>query len=331
MPLNRSQRLTNAMKGAIAVAIISGVALAVPMLVPSDSPTDAWIVRPKVHNVWVMLDQADVMSGATVPPDVHVVFHVPETVIRINREVLLGLKGKKTRYWGYCYPENSDPEVVARRTGLRGLMFMSEKERAVRAETSITPEFSLQNLPTTKETLLGATPPETAIRHQVEFFKGGQLCYLMTEAPLAIGIDSDNDRLNDRLEKDRNTDPLVEDTDADGIMDGIEVRFGLNPIRRDTDNDGLIDGIEDKNWNGLIEKGETDPRSVDFDRDGLCDGQCPKSLANGQLLHVGEDRNLNGDVDSDETDPRNADTDGDGSNDLQEYLVCLTAGRLACK
>lgn len=329
MVLNISPRAKNGLKGLGAVALIWSVAVLIPALVPSGSPTQALVAREKTHDTWILIQELDIMSGATIPPDVNVVFHVPKQVDSINREVLLGQRGKTIRYWGYCYPENDDPSLVSTRSGFKGLLFLSERERAVRIADPV-PRFSLRNLPTKEELLHGAAP-KSAIRHQIDFFHGGQLCYIMSEGPLAIGLDDDGDRLNNRLEKDYQTDPLVEDSDADGIADGIETAFATNPLQRDTDLDGLIDGIEDANWNGIINKGETDPRTADSDRDDLCDGQCRKRLRNGQVLYIGEDRNLNGIVDEGETDPNNEDSDNDGILDLQEYLVCLSKGEKACK
>lgn len=327
------RRIVLGVKAVAASLGIAAAAILIPMMIPANTPAEGWLVRQKKQDVWVVLEQQDVMSGATIPPDANVVFHVPLSVGRINRETLLGLKGKKVRYWGYCYPENDSQETVDRRTGLKGLLFLSEKERAVRAKlvADEQPKFSLSNLPTKDEVLRAAARPQTVIRHQIEFFKGGQLCYIMSEAPLAIGLDDDGDRLNNRLEHDLGTDELIEDTDADGILDGIEVKYGTDPKQRDTDLDGIIDGIEDADWDGIIDSDETDPRRLDTDRDELCDGLCRKRLSNGQILYIGEDRNLNGVVDSGESDPRLEDTDGDGVLDFHEYLVCLTQGKRVCK
>lgn len=320
-------RVKRGFLGLLAMAIIGGVAYAIPTLIPVEN-TSAWIVRQKPKDVWLVLDEQDVMSGATVPADVNVVFHVPLNVTRISREILLGHRGETTRYWGYCYPENNDPATVDKRTGLKGLLFLSERERAIRAEQAKAdaPQFSLTNLPTKEDVRKASQRQSTVIRHQIDVFKGGQLCYLMSEAPLAIGIDIDGDRLNNRLETDAGTDPLVADSDQDGILDGIEVMYHTNPLLRDTDQDGIIDGIEDANWNGIIDTGETDPRAKDSDRDGLCDGQCSLRLANGQTIYTGEDTNLNGVLDEGETSPILADTDGDGIFDEQEFLVCFTTG-----
>jgi hypothetical protein len=106
-------------------------------------------------------------------------------------------------------------------------------------------------------------------------------------------LDSDDDGLADARE-DRNhdgkkgrreTDAAKFDTDRDGLGDGLErgLRRGVkdppglvrgtgrrfrrdrdprsktNPLRRDTDHGGVTDGREDKNRNGRIDKGETDP------------------------------------------------------------------------
>lgn len=330
---NLPHRANLAFRALVATLGIAAVAVLIPALVPADAPTQALIARRKTADVWVVIEEREVASGATVQPDVNVVFHVPLTVERIGREILLGGRGKDVRYWGYCYPENYDPAITDKRTGLKGLFFLSEKERAIREADAqaAQPKFGLGNLPSRDDISRAAARPQTEIRHQIDSFKGGQLCYIMSEAPLPIGLDDDGDRLNNKLEKDLNTDPDVDDTDADAILDGIEVRTGTDPLQRDSDADGLIDGIEDANWNGIIDAGETDPRSIDFDRDGLCDGQCRKRLSNGQILYIGEDRNLNGVVDEGETDPRLKDTDGDGILDLQEYLICLTQGVRVCQ
>jgi hypothetical protein len=42
-------------------------------------------------------------------------------------------------------------------------------------------------------------------------------------------------------------------------------------VRADTDGDGLPDGVEDRNRNGRRDRGETDPRTRDSDRDHVGD------------------------------------------------------------
>ncbi|EPX57790.1 putative internalin [Cystobacter fuscus DSM 2262] len=69
----------------------------------------------------------------------------------------------------------------------------------------------------------------------------------------------------------------------------------------DSDGDGLPNTIEDKNNNGTVDPGETDPNNPDSDGDGIKDGV--------------EDANGNGILDPDETDPLNPDSDGDGIKD----------------
>ncbi len=293
---------------------------------------EAYLVRKKVVTPWFTLDEQDVFSGATIPANTNVVFHLPFDFTTIDRQVLLGLKGKTVRYWGYCFPQNYDPSVVTNRTGFPGQMFLSEKERAVRAEQEAAkqPQFSLQHLPTKAEIARLQERSSSTIRHQIDTFKPGMLCYIMTEAPMAIGLDEDNDSINNKLEAEIGTDPGNPDSDGDGIVDGKEYQTGTNPVLRDTDGDGIIDGIEDRNWNGRVDATETDPRTKDTDRDGLCDGMCRERLSNGQQLYAGEDRNLNGTVDDGETDPLLIDSKHDGYGDYQRFLKCILDGRSDC-
>lgn len=280
---------------------------------------------------WKIIEDADVLSGATIPASTNVVFHLPENFTRIHRETLLGHKGKKVRYWGYCFPQNYDPEVVSNRRGLPGQVFLSEVERTAQAKTAQknSPSFTLKRLPT-KEELERPTRIIGDIRHQIDFFTPGMLCYIQTESALTIGLDPDGDKVNDALESELGTDPQRPDTDADGIWDGVEHLSGTNPFLRDSDSDGLIDGIEDKDWDGRIDRGETDPRTFDSDRDGLCDGWCRLRLKGRNEAFLGEDHNLNGELDDGETSPLQTDTDGDGVGDEQEFLNCISAGGSNC-
>lgn len=88
------------------------------------------------------------------------------------------------------------------------------------------------------------------------------------------------------------------------IADSIETF-----VFADTDVDGLSNYLEDKNLNGQLDPGETDPHNPDTDGDGLEDGI--------------EDANHNGDVDPGETDPTRSDTDGDGMPDGWELQYGL--------
>ncbi len=88
------------------------------------------------------------------------------------------------------------------------------------------------------------------------------------------------------------------DRDRDGIPDHLEDRNGngvldpgeTDPWHRDTDGDGIPDGVEDSNRDGRRGQGETSARNHDTDGDGIPDGV--------------EDANQDGRVDPGETDPR---------------------------
>ncbi len=94
----------------------------------------------------------------------------------------------------------------------------------------------------------------------------------------------------------------LEDKDGDGILDDGET----NPYDKDTDNDGLEDGVEDADKDGERDVGETNPTKADTDGDLIPDGI--------------EDLNRNGQRDSNETDPTDPDTDDDGLLDGVEDL-----------
>ncbi len=150
------------------------------------------------------------------------------------------------------------------------------------------------------------------------------------------------DRDQDGVLDDGETDPSNPDTDSDGIIDGVEdhnhngkVDWNeTDPLKDDTDGDGLSDGLEDSNHNGIVDPGESDPLKPDTDRDGLDDGLedanhngvvdpgetdpvNPDTDSDGLLDGV-EDSNHNGVVDSGETDPNNPDMDSDGVADGDE-------------
>ena len=105
----------------------------------------------------------------------------------------------------------------------------------------------------------------------------------------ANDADTDNDGLVDGQEDTNKngvknsgeTSPCRLDTDNDGIRDGTELGLTLSdigpdtnttifqpdlgpstktyPLDEDSDNDGLSDGEEDRNRNGRVDAGETDP------------------------------------------------------------------------
>ena len=88
-------------------------------------------------------------------------------------------------------------------------------------------------------------------------------------------VDMDQDGLGDKCE----TDPRLMDTDKGGESDGSEVlKTGHNPLDPkddfvDTDGDGIVDKLEDKNGNGKVDPGETDPKKKETDGDGIDDGK----------------------------------------------------------
>lgn len=290
-------------------------------------------ILPKPTPAWVFIDQPQVESGALIPADTNVVFHVPDSITDITREVLFGKKGKFVRYWGYCFDENDDPKVVDSRIGSKRLLFLSEKERAVRAEReqAARPTLSPFSPPTVSELRrLNEATAKGTIRHQVEVFQGNQFCYIMTEENLAIGTDTDGDGLNIKLEHELKTDPNVADTDGDGLPDGIEYLIHSSPLMRDSDSDGLIDGLEDKNLNGRVDRGETSVVEKDTDKDGLCDGQCRILLPNRRTMYAGEDKNLNGAIDAGETDPNDKDSNDNGITDYEDFVQCLSQSQTSC-
>jgi large repetitive protein len=130
-----------------------------------------------------------------------------------------------------------------------------------------------------------------------------------------IFVDSDGDGIPDDREPPGDTDgdgiPDANDPDSDndGIPDGVEDRDQdgevdpgeSNPRSPDSDNDGIPDGVEDTDRDGTVDPGETNPTSPDTDGDGIPDGV--------------EDTDRDGTVDPGETDPRNPDSDNDGIPD----------------
>ena len=119
--------------------------------------------------------------------------------------------------------------------------------------------------------------------------------------------DTDGDGVSDGVEVRTMTNPTKRDHDGDGIIDGIEdknhngrVDGGeTDPRRQDTDGDTLSDGLnnvnnvrkicndnagkdcmsipfgmaigEDKNFNGVVDAGESDPSKIDSVGDGVRD------------------------------------------------------------
>ena len=86
-------------------------------------------------------------------------------------------------------------------------------------------------------------------------------------------LDRDGDGLSDDRERNQyETDPTDPDTDDDFLQDGVEVNGPTNPLVADTDGDGALDGNEDRNHNGIVDPGEADPMVPDTDSGGVQDG-----------------------------------------------------------
>jgi hypothetical protein len=108
----------------------------------------------------------------------------------------------------------------------------------------------------------------------------------------SIDADTDDDGIPNNVEDENEngivdtdeTDPNNPDTDGDGIQDGTELGYTLDdigpdtdtnifqpdldpltttdPLLRDSDGDGYSDGDEDKNHNGKVDAGESNPEDA---------------------------------------------------------------------
>ena len=105
------------------------------------------------------------------------------------------------------------------------------------------------------------------------------------------------------------------DQDLDGLGDACD---------DDIDGDGLANDIEDRNGNGVVDAGETDPLDADTDGDMLCDGPAELPVFDLDGIYVcerSEDTNANGVQDSGETDPLDPDSDDDCRSDGNELFA----------
>lgn len=365
-------------KHALPLLVIgSAMAWSTVLVPPVAENFSARVLKPKATTEipWVFLTKEQLTAGAIVPANTNVVFTLPAAVapsVYIHRETLLGGRGKTVRYWGYCFPKELLSKVQTNRQGLPGDLFLSEAERAARDAVVLKTKkkFSALNPPKNEADLRGYIQE---VRHQREFFKPNETCYITTGTQLSIGIDPDGDLLNTRDEQRFGTDLESVDTDGDGIMDGVEALRGkTSPLKIDTDGDRIPDGTEDADKDGRMDTGETNALDPDTDGDFLCDGYCelgvqaynicPADPDDGECVTIepqwesysldpddedfedlqmsydspkgGEDKNLNGVVDAGETDPRKAYTykvsnpsefavQGDAKNDFQRFLECV--------
>ncbi len=81
--------------------------------------------------------------------------------------------------------------------------------------------------------------------------------------PAFIDVDADGDCRPDSFEA-GDSDPATRpiDTDRDTVPDFLDI---------DADNDGLLDRLEDRDCNGIVGAGESDPKLTDTDMDGVTD------------------------------------------------------------
>ncbi len=128
-------------------------------------------------------------------------------------------------------------------------------------------------------------------------------------------------------------DTVPADRDGDGIPDALELAGCTDADLADTDGDGLADGLEDKNFNGVIDPGETDPCAPDSDADGLPDLWELQNATDPMVRDDGADPDDDGFTNLDEfisgTDPQDgqsrplADVDGDRRTTLADAILVL--------
>jgi len=111
----------------------------------------------------------------------------------------------------------------------------------------------------------------------------------------------------------------VSDADGDGLVDSTENGSQCLDVNdADSDDDGIPDGIEDSNRNGIVDAGETDPCSVDTDRDGIQDGT-EIGLTLADIVPNTDTGIFIADADpATTTNPLDADSDNDRITDGQE-------------
>ncbi|WP_437914387.1 hypothetical protein WME73_00395 [Sorangium sp. So ce302] len=118
-----------------------------------------------------------------------------------------------------------------------------------------------------------------------------------------LDVDSDNDGLFDGTELGLGCDgPGTDATAGNCAADGDAGATRTSPLEADTDRGGASDGSEDVNLNGVLDAGETDPRSGHGDDDPQNTDADDDGLSDDLEVSLG-------------TNPNDADTDGDGVRD----------------
>ncbi|MBN1944368.1 MAG: hypothetical protein JW797_01775 [Bradymonadales bacterium] len=120
----------------------------------------------------------------------------------------------------------------------------------------------------------------------------------------ALDPDSDNDGLFDGTELGVVTGQLTRATDLsrNRFVPDADPTTTTDPLLADTDNGSVPDGIEDRNGNGRIDPGETDPNLGDDDLSVVIDDRDGDGLPDDLERAIG-------------TDPYDADSDDDGVPD----------------
>lgn len=143
--------------------------------------------------------------------------------------------------------------------------------------------------------------------------------------------DSDGDNLQDFIEEEFGTSPVLSDTDGDGLSDSIEIyQTFTDPLKADTNGDGIRDDQEDLDFDGLSNLWEqkigTSPLEPDTDGDGLSDGdEWPESVQepfSDPLTADTDEDALDDRMEKDlGTDPWKPDTNGDGILDFEDTYI----------
>jgi len=136
-------------------------------------------------------------------------------------------------------------------------------------------------------------------------------------------FDTDNDGLSDGLELGLTEPEEEEATDADKFQADTDSSTTTEPLIADSEHDGLNDGVEDKNANGNVDSGETDPNDPDCDEDELSDGDEVNIYGSDPLSDQSDRDGLSDtlEVKVYQTHPASEDTDGDGLWDGEDIVV----------